>query len=129
VGKPEKRLAKAVGKVLARHVVTRAGGSYLPWEQFLREVTAEVVRDLDRRTAKNIQAALAAADQVMALTAPEAPGPAEDAQAPDYVPATLEADVAAQQRERDGPGPPLASRVPRWHPDHPDFGTGTRETE
>lgn len=118
MGKPEKRLAKAIGRVLARHVTTRAAGSYLPFDQFLREVTAELVRDLDMRTARNMQAALTAADQLMAFTPPSPdPGQAGPALA------------GEQQREQDGHGPPLAAGVPRWHPEHPlNFGTDPRET-
>jgi hypothetical protein len=123
VGKAEKRAAKAAGRVLSRHVLSAAAGFCMPYDRFLREVTAEIVRDLDKRTAKNIRVALAAADQVMALVPRSSSAAAED-QSGDLDPAGLEVVKLAgeQQCERDGRG------LPRWHPDHPSFGTGTQET-
>lgn len=90
-------------------MITRAAGSFLPVDQFVREVTAEIVRDLDKRTARNIQAALAAADQVLAFTPPEPPPTSE------------------QQQEPEAHGPPLEAGVPRWHPEHP-LNSDSRET-
>lgn len=123
-----------MGKVLARHVITRAAGSYLPLDQFIREVTAEVVRDLNKRTAKNIQAALAAADQLMAFTPPSGGGADRQLSAVQQLPVAgdpdlsqFHAEVAGWLQRRaaaDVEAEPASEAVraegpPPWHPEHP----------
>lgn len=67
-GPAERIVAKAVGRVLARHAMTRAAGHELPYGQFAGEVAAEVVRLLEKRAARDVRRSRAVAGMVAALT-------------------------------------------------------------
>lgn len=68
VAKAAQRIvAKAVGEVLARHAMAATAGAAPPFDQFAREVTAEVVRLMEKRAEKDLRRTRAVAGMMAAL--------------------------------------------------------------
>ena len=97
--------AKAVGRVLARHAMTRAAGFELPFDQFACEVAAEVVRLVEKRAEKDLRRTRAVTGMVAALTSVSAPAPAAEHGFSELDPARVRLMLAA--------GSPVAAGVPR----------------
>lgn len=130
--KSEKILSEAFDKVTARQRATWASGAPVPFEQFVREVIAEVCAEAGRREARNLRR-IRKADRRARKAARRALEAAEliaiMGQSPVFGDVTAEceftdSDVAgfyaamAEKRLPDGHGAAVPG-LPPWHPDHP----------